>query len=232
MYLGGEPVTAALHRRAQRLFGPFELRQSYALTELVPFNGRMCGQGHVHFHPTSGLVEVIDPDTGTAAAPGAVGTIVATPFLPYRDTTVLLRYDTGDAVRALPSALTCELRDLPGTGPLLGKLSSAVRHDAGWTFARDIAEAVEAVEAVPLPARHSYREVSGGVAVEVLARAGCDASVVYRDVGAELESRGVPLRSLSIVDDSAKLRGAPKCRCDFDEGALLRPGYSVPSGSG
>jgi acyl-CoA synthetase (AMP-forming)/AMP-acid ligase II len=221
MILGGELMTDGFQRRAQRLFGPIVFRQSYALTELVPFNGKPCREGHLHFEPTSGLIEVVDPETGEAAAPGEVGTIVATPFRLYRNTTVLLRFDTGDAVRALAEAPTCELRDLPGTGELLGKMSSAVRHDGGWTFARDIAEAVEAVEAVPLPARYECTAVPGGVAVDVLIRSGCDVAAARRRIGAELEARGVPVRSLSTVDDLAKLRNPTRCRCDFDEGRLL-----------
>jgi phenylacetate-coenzyme A ligase PaaK-like adenylate-forming protein len=235
MLLGGELITDGFRRRAQRLFGPVEVRQSYALTELVPFNGRLCREGHVHFEPTSGLVEVIDPDTAVAAAPGAVGTVVATPFRPYRETTVLLRFDTGDAVRALPDTPSCELRNLPGTGPLLGKLSGAVRHDGGWTFARDVAEAVEAVDEVPLPGRYRFTAVPDGVAVEVAVRSGCDVAAARRRVAAELETRGVPLRSLSTVDDPAKLREPAKCRCDFDEGRLLSPrrdpvAASIPTG--
>jgi phenylacetate-CoA ligase len=221
MHLGGEVVTEGLRRRAQRLFGPVEIRQSYALTELVPFNGQQCGEGHVHFEPTSGLAEVIDPETGDPAGPGELGTIVATPFRPYRDTTVLLRFDTGDAVRALAAKPSCELRNLPATGPLLGKLSGAVRHDGGWSFTRDIAEALEDVDAVPLPARYGYAAAAGGVAVEVLARPGADEGAARRAVGEALEARGVPLRSLSIVDTPARIGNPVKLRCDFDEGQLL-----------
>lgn len=221
MHLGGEVVTDGLRRRARELFGPVQIRQSYALTELVPFNGQQCREGHVHFEPTSGLAEVVDPETGAPAAPGAVGTVVATPFRPYRDTTVLLRFDTGDAVRALSGPATCELRNLPATGQLLGKLSGAVRHDGGWTFAREVAEALEAVDAVPLPARYGYRAVPGGVAVEVFVRPGCDVTAARKILGDELETRGVPLRSLSTVDDPAQVRDRVRLRCEFDEGALL-----------
>jgi len=221
MHLGGEVITEGLRRRIQLLFGPVEVRQSYALTELVPFNGQQCGQGHVHFEPTSGLAEVVDPESGEVVAPGELGTIVATPFRPYRDTTVLLRFDTGDAVRALSEKPDCELRNLPATGPLLGKLHNAVRHADGWTFTRDIAEALEAVDGVPLPARYGYSAVPGGVSVEVAVRPGGQAEAVRRQIGDELEARGVPLRSLSTVDDPAAVGDPVKLRCDFDEGQLL-----------
>jgi phenylacetate-CoA ligase len=225
MHLGGEVITEGLRRRARQLFGPVEIRQSYALTEMIPFNGQQCGEGHVHFEPTSGLAEVIDPESGAPAAPGEIGTVVATPFRPYRETTVLLRYDTGDAVRALSGETTCELRNLPATGPLLGKLSGAVRHDGGWTFTRDIAEALEAVDGVPLPARYGYTAVPGGVAVDVLTRPG-GLAATRRSVGEELEARGVPLRSLTTVDDPKEIRSPVGLRCDFDEGRLL-PGLTA-----
>jgi phenylacetate-coenzyme A ligase PaaK-like adenylate-forming protein len=221
IFLGGEVITDGLRRRARELFGGVEIRQSYALTELVPFNGQQCSQGHVHFEPTSGLAEVIDPETGKPAAPGELGTVVATPFRPYRDTTVLLRFDTGDAVRALPVEPDCELRNLFATGPLLGKLSTAVRHDHGWTFTRDVAEALESVDAVPLPARYGFSAAPGGVAVEAAIRPGTDPQVVRGRIGEALEARGVPLGSLSLVDDPAAVRDPVRLRSDFDEGQLL-----------
>jgi hypothetical protein len=182
----------------------------------------------VHFEPTSGLAEVVDPETGAPAAPGAVGTVVATPFRPYRDTTVLLRFDTGDAVRALSGPATCELRNLPATGQLLGKLSGAVRHDGGWTFAREVAEALEAVDAVPLPARYGYRAVPGGVAVEVFVRPGCDVTAARKIVGDELETRGVPLRSLSTTSERCGGYSSRSARC---AGSLSACSYRCSSAS-
>jgi phenylacetate-CoA ligase len=222
MLLGGELVTDGLRRRIRAAFGPVEVRQAYATVELVPFNGDICEAGHVHFDPTSGLVEVIDPDTGAPAQPGAVGTIVATAFRPYRETTILLRYDTGDAVRALPGPAVCRLRNLPATGMLLGKIGSAVRHpDGRWTFAREVAEALEDVDAVPLPARYGFTADGDGVAVEVVIRPGSDDTAARRAIGDALEARGVPLRSLTTVEDRAKLQAPARCRCDFDEGQLI-----------
>ena len=51
------------------------------------------------FEPVHGLLEVLDPETRRPAGPGEVGTLVATPFPPFRETTILLRYDTQDVVR-------------------------------------------------------------------------------------------------------------------------------------
>src|SRR5262249_12973057 len=80
------------------------------------------------------------------------------------------------------------LRHMPATGPLLGKLSLSVQHDQGWIFPRQIAEAVEAVEEVPLPARYGYWAVSGGIAVEVVTRG--DELSVRRTLEKRLDEQG------------------------------------------
>src|SRR5712692_9027790 len=137
-----------------RLFGPpVRISESFAMTESLPLGGTPCGQGHLHFEASVGLVEVVDPETGAPASPGTVGTLVITPLPPFRETTLLLRYDTEDLVQAVVEPPTCRLRDLPATGPILGKRRLAVRLASGWTTPRDVLEAVEAVDTVPLPAR-------------------------------------------------------------------------------
>jgi hypothetical protein len=97
--------------------------EGYAMTETIPFGGSTCSEGHLHFEASHGLLEVIDPETLKPAAVGEPGTIVATPLAPYRETTILMRYDTEDVVRPLAAPLTCSLRNLPAaTSDLLGKL--------------------------------------------------------------------------------------------------------------
>ena len=168
--LGGEVTTDGLRRRCQELFGEVEIRENYGMTELVPFGGTLCPDGHLHFEPAMGLVEVERLDGSGPAAPGEPGTVVATPSPPYRETTLLLRYNTEDVVRPLPGPLTCSMAGFPATSPLLGKQRLSVQHDAGWTLVRDVAEALEAVDAVPLPARYGFWPVPGGVGVEVVTR--------------------------------------------------------------
>jgi phenylacetate-CoA ligase len=73
--------------------------ENYGMTETWPFGGQLCERGHLHFEPVQGLLEIVAPDTGEPTAPGEIGTIVATPFPPFRDTTLLLRYNTEDMVR-------------------------------------------------------------------------------------------------------------------------------------
>src|SRR5262245_41599533 len=105
------------------------------------------------------------------------------------------------------------LGHLPSTGPLLGKLGLAARHERGWTFPRQVLEALEAVEDLPLPARCGFWPVPGGVAVEAVART--DDAGLRRTIERGLEDRGVPLHSLRLVRDPRQLRRPLPLRCDL-----------------
>jgi phenylacetate-CoA ligase len=213
--VGGELVSEALKERSQWLFGTVEFDEDYAMTETWPSQGQRCSEGHLHFEPTSGVLEVIDPETGTPAGNGHAGTLVVTPLPPYREATILLRYDTQDVVRHIEGPLNCNLRNLRATSPLLGKLGFSVRHEEGWTFTRDVLEALEGANEVPLPARYGFWVVPGGVAVEVVVRR--TESSVRRAIGTRLEERGVPVRELNLVEHRDKLRRPVPLRCDLKE---------------
>src|SRR5215217_21741 len=213
--LGGELVSEGLKARARRLFGPVEFDEGYGMTETWPLPGRRCSDGHLHFEPLTALLEVLALDTEAPASPGDPGTIVATPLPPYRDTTILLRYDTQDVARPLSGPLSCELRDQPATSNLLGKLSLAARHENGYTFPRDVLEALEEDENVPLPARYGFWPVAGGVGVEVLARR--TGPSVRRAIETRLEGRGVPVRGLRLVEHRSELQHPVPLRCDLRE---------------
>jgi acyl-CoA synthetase (AMP-forming)/AMP-acid ligase II len=213
--VAGELLTDGLVRRCQELFGPVECLESYAMTETIPFGGTRCPDGHLHFEASHGLLEIHNPDTGAPARAGEAGTLVVTPLPPYRETTLLLRYDTEDVVRPIAGPLGCRLRHLSATTNLLGKLRLAVRHAHGWTFPREVAEALEAVEAVPLPARYGFRAVPGGVAVEVVAR---NTGPATRDrIARSLEEHGVPLHGLRVMAHASELQHPVPLRCDLRE---------------
>ncbi|MEP6776111.1 MAG: AMP-binding protein [Chloroflexota bacterium] len=212
---GGEIVSEGLKARARRLFGEVRFDQGYGITELWPLGGRVCSQGHLHFEVSQGLIQVISPDTGAPAEDGQAGTIVGTPFAPYRDSTVVLRYDTQDMVRPIAGPLDCSMKNLPATSNLLGKLGLSVRHDTGWTFPREVVEALEAVEEVRLPARCGFWAVPGGVAVEVVVRG--DQALARRKIESSLEDYGVPLRELHLLDDRSRLRKPLLWRGDLRE---------------
>ena len=214
--VGGEVVTEGLKVRSQQLFGPARvLEGGYGVTEIWPFGGRLCEAGHLHFEVSQGLLEVQNHETAAPALPGETGTIVATPFPPYRETTLVLRYDTRDVVRVLPEPLTCTLRHQPATSPLLGKLGLSVRHERGWTYPRQLAEALEALEEVPLPARYGCWALPGGVAVEVVVR---DATLqARRRIETSMEEREVPVRELRLIEDPSLLLHPTPLRGDLRE---------------
>jgi hypothetical protein len=80
---------------------------------------------------------VIDPETARSVDIGEPGSILVTPFPPYGETTLLLRYDTEDMACRVAEPLACDLRTLPATTDLLGKRRLSVCHADGWTFPRD-----------------------------------------------------------------------------------------------
>jgi phenylacetate-CoA ligase len=221
IFVGGEVVTQGLKARSQQLFGAVQFLEGYGMTEIWPFGGRLCEADHLHFEVSQGLLEVHNHETAAPALAGEAGTIVATPFPPYRETTIVLRYDTQDVVRKLTEPLTCSLRHLPATSNLLGKLGLSVRHERGWTFPREVAEALEAVYDVPLPARYGFWAVPSGVAVEVVARR--DTPGVRRKIEASLEERGVPTRELRVVEERSQLQQQAPLRGDLRE-----QGFSLP----
>jgi phenylacetate-CoA ligase len=219
--LGGETVTAGLKERCQQLFGPVELVESYGMTEPWPLGGRVCSAGHLHFEPAHGLVEVQDLDGGMPAERDRPGSLLLTPFTPFRETTILLRYDTEDVVAPLLEPPACELRHLPATGLLLGKRALAVQHDDGWTYPRDVLEALEGVAELSLPARCGFWVEHGGVVVELVTG---DTSVrLRRTVECRLAERGVPLRNLLLLDDPSQLRSPLLLRCDLRDGTFHQP---------
>ncbi len=218
IFVGGEIVTEGLKARCQELFGPVQFQESYAMTETWPMNGARCEQGHLHYEASQGLLEVLALEGEEPAQAGEAGRIVATPFAPYREATVLLRYDTGDVARPVVGPLTCRLRNLQATSNTLGKQSLAVRHEEGWTFPRDLLEPLEALPEAPLPARCGVWAVPGGVAVDVVTRQ--DTPAARRAIEGALLAGGVPLRALRLVEDRAALRCPLPLRGDLREAAF------------
>jgi phenylacetate-coenzyme A ligase PaaK-like adenylate-forming protein len=222
---GGEIVTQGLKARTRRLFGAIAVQEGWGMSEIFPFGGTVCEAGHLHTDPAHGLLEALDPETREPAAPGEIGVLVATPFAPYRETTLLLRYATEDLVRTLLAPPQCSLSHQPATGNLLGKQRLAVHHEGGWVTPRQVLEALEGLQAVPLPARCGFWAVLGGVAVEVVVR---DVEPeTHRAVTASLEAQGVPLVELHLITDPAQLRYPYPLRGDLREAPFAARGRAV-----
>jgi phenylacetate-coenzyme A ligase PaaK-like adenylate-forming protein len=213
--VGGEVVSQGLKTRACQLFGEVVFLEGYGMTEIWPVGGRLCEAGHLHFEPSQGLIEIYNPQTQALALPGEFGTIVATPFLPYRETTLLLRYDTGDVVRKLEQAPVCSLKSLPATGKLQGKLKLAVSHETSQIYPCQLIEALEAVEEIPLPARFGLWEVAGGLAIEVVATN--QTPNVRRKLETILAQWEIPIQELHLVQNQAQLQYPYPLRCDLRE---------------
>jgi len=91
--VGGEVLSGALATAARATFGVPLVNDSFGMTEVLPVSGRSCDQGHLHHDLNTGLAEVI-ANTGEPAAPGALGTVVITPYYPYRECMPVFRYDS------------------------------------------------------------------------------------------------------------------------------------------
>ena len=120
-------------------------------------------------------------------------------------------------VQALPTTPTCRLRHMPATGPLLGKQRYAVQHEQGWTFQRQIAEALEALEEVTLPARYGFWASDDGKGVEVEALVPCVTTEIRRKIEMSLEHWEVPLRALHLTTCNQDLRQPCPLRGDLRE---------------
>jgi phenylacetate-CoA ligase len=188
LVVGGEVLSASLARAAAQTFGVPLIEDPYSMTEIVPVTGRPCRQGHLHHDVNLGLTELVDLDTGQPAAPGALGTLVITPYFPYRDCTPVFRYDTRDVARRLPdTSLRCELASIPATSQILGKADHMLRLPGGEVVtSRQLIEAIESLPAEPWPARYHAAIGDGRIRLTLPASAlaGCDAAEARRHFAA------------------------------------------------
>jgi len=164
---GGEVLSGTLARAAQEIFGA-PVNDLFGMTEILPLSGRVCNQGHLHQDLNMGLVEVIDLETGEPAAPGALGTMVITPYYPYRECMPVFRYDTRDVVRRLPDErLTCNLAGVPATSRILSKADQVLRTNDQIVTMRDLVEVLEALPSQPWPARFSAQVIDEAIELTV-----------------------------------------------------------------
>jgi phenylacetate-CoA ligase len=171
--VGGEVLSPSLSMAACRLFGVPRIVDSFSMTEVIPVSANTCSQRHMHHDVTTGMTELLDLRTGEAAAPGALGTVVITPFFPYRDCMPVLRYDTRDVARCLPDEpLTCEQAGFPATSQILGKADSLIHLRAGQVVApRQLVDAIESLPTEPWPARYRAAQVDGRLSLTLPASA-------------------------------------------------------------
>jgi phenylacetate-coenzyme A ligase PaaK-like adenylate-forming protein len=160
---GGEVLSPSLSAAATETFGA-PINDTFGMTEVLPVSGRVCEQGHLHHDLNMGFVEVVDADTGDPTAPGEIGSVVLTPYYPYRECMPVFRYDTRDLVRRLPEEpLGCSLSAVPATSRILGKADQVLRIDGRAVMPRALVEACEGLPGEPWPARFTARAVPEGL---------------------------------------------------------------------
>ncbi|MGW0883880.1 phenylacetate--CoA ligase family protein [Streptomyces sp. NPDC002671] len=208
--VGSEVLSPTLAAAAEAVFGA-AVEDLYGMTEISPVAGAVCRQRHLHIDGGVGLVEVCDLDTGRKAAPGELGTIVATPFYPYRECMPIFRYDTRDLVRRLPDApLDCEMQNVPATSHILGKADHVLRTFDGPVTSRDIVEVLDALPGARWPMRYRAEVVDGRLHVTVAASSVPETTGIARyfaDAGMDATVDVVPV-------EGAQLR---RHRCDLLE---------------
>jgi len=212
--VGGEILSGSVRGGALETFGA-PVRDTFGMTEVIPVTATTCSRGHLHHDLTMGHVEILDLATGSPAEPGALGSVVITPYFPYRECMPVFRYDTRDVVTALgDDELVCEMAGLPAAGQIVGKPEQIVAlGSAKVVTPRDLVEAVEALPTRPWPARYQAASVGGRLVLTLPASAvdGLDAADLSRHFG----GYGIDA-SVRVVDDQEAVRLRP-VRSDLHE---------------
>lgn len=234
--VGGEVLSDPLRARAEAAFGA-QVSTSYLMTECLPSGGTPCSRGHLHHTSEFGHLEVLDPLTWEPTAPGTVGMIVHTPYVPYRECTLLLRYATGDLVRMPAGEPDCELAHLPATSAVLGRWTGPL---SARVTTRDLLGVIEVEPDVPLPARHALsEEPDGGVLLHVLVRA-LPAQALQDRLEERARTAGLALDGIVLHEDRAKMPPTTPLRSDLREHSFqpaprpvaLHGPADTPAGSG
>ncbi|WP_446039293.1 phenylacetate--CoA ligase family protein [Streptomyces sp. SID1121] len=215
--VGGEVLSDPLRERAAAALGA-RITTAYMMTESIPSGGMPCTEGHLHHTTEFGHLEILDPVTHEPTPPGAVGVIVQTPYVPYRDCTLLLRYATGDLVARPETEPTCELAHLPATSPVLGRWSGP-RSVAVPT--RSVLNLLESEPDVPLPARYALADGPGAddpvsTVLHVLVRR-LPATALLGRLEERATAAGLALDAIVLHDDPATLPPTGPVRADLRE---------------
>ncbi len=200
---GGEVLSPSLAQAACQTLGVSHVDDPYSMTEVIPVTARTCSQAHLHHEVSTGLTELLDLRTAEPATPGALGTVVITPFFPYRDCMPVFRYDTRDVARCLPTEeLGCELASIPATSQILGKADHLLRLGPAEVITpRQLIDAIEALPTAPWPAR--YRAVVTGGRIQLTLPAAAIAD--YGDAAARrhFAEAGLDVDLVIVGDDQA-----------------------------
>ncbi|MGH3398775.1 MAG: phenylacetate--CoA ligase family protein [Streptosporangiaceae bacterium] len=226
--VGGEVLSPSLARAAGQTLGVPEIEDIFSMTEVIPVSGRICSQAHLHYDNSTGLVELLDLETGEPAAPGALATIVITPYFPYRDCMPVFRYDTRDVVRCLAGeVLSCEMANIPAASQILGKADSLLRPGpADVITPRQLTEAIEALPTEPWPAR--YRAAVHGGRIRLTLPAAAISGYGETAARQHFAAAGLDVDLVTVSDDQAE--SLRHTRSDLREPTFDRPQALIGAG--
>ncbi len=137
-FVAAEMLPESLRAELEGDFG-VRVLQGYGTADLGCLAYECPEKGGWHLHPEC-IVEVLDLETGRAAAPGQPGEVVATLFDPAYP---LLRFATGDiAALAPPAACPCG-RTAPKLAGLMGRIGDAVKVKGMFVRGAEIAAVMQ-----------------------------------------------------------------------------------------
>lgn len=213
---GGEVLSSALAQAAFETFGA-RVNDTFGMTEILPVGGRICSQGHLHHDLNMGYIEVVDLETGEPVGPGELGTVVVTPYYPYRECMPVLRYDTRDVVRRLPDEpLTCELAGTPATSRILGKAQNMLRVNGNMVSQRDLVEVIEALPSKPFPARFRAQVIDDELIELTLPEQALD-GITEEEVECRFQDAGINARVLGVAMSEQQAQHLRPLRADLLE---------------
>ena len=180
---GSERWGPKVRERIGTLLG-IEAFDIYGLTELYgPGTGIECAEHEgMHYWSDYYVVEVVDPDTGEAVAPGEQGEIVLTTF--RKEAMPLIRYRTRDLSFVYPEPCRCG-SPYPRIGQLAGRTDDMVKVKGVAVFPAQVESVLARVEGVGSEYQlHVRREPGHGdvllVRVEAEEREGLREDLVHQ----------------------------------------------------
>jgi phenylacetate-CoA ligase len=196
-----EILSPAVRGAAEQTFGA-PVSDNFGMTEVIPVTATSCSQGHLHHDLTMGHVEVLGLRSGSPAAPGELGSLVVTPYFPYRECMPVLRYDTRDVVRALSGPARCEQAGIPATSAPLGKASQLIEVTPDRVVTpRELVEAVEDLPSRPWPARFHAELDDGRLRLDL--PSGAVTGLSSTALTEHFAERGLDARVRVLADDRA-----------------------------
>jgi phenylacetate-coenzyme A ligase PaaK-like adenylate-forming protein len=150
-----------------------------------------------------------------------MGSVVITPYYPYRECMPVLRYDTRDVVRTLADqALDCALAGTPATSKIQGKAAGLLRVDGLVVTTRDVVEVLEALPTEPWPVRFDAA-VQGDHILLTVPAATVD-GLSAEDVERRFEAAGIPVRLLVVTISEGQAAELRPLRADLVEATFTQ----------